>query len=298
MAANLGDTRRHQFDPVPGAGAVAGATSAVAWSAIFGGAISALAATLILVSLGAGLGLTAVSPWPDAGSSLKTFGVLAGIWLIVVQWISAALGGYLAGRLRTKSVAVHTDEAFFRDTAHGLLAWALATLVVIGLATAATSSGVSGGVRAATALGAGAAQGAGQGAAQQSAGGNDPTGYFVDLLFRSDNPSAAAQGQDARAEATRMLVSGLRNGDLQPADRTYLAQLVAAKTGLAQADAEKRVDSVIAQAKDTEAKARQAADAARKTAASVSMLTALSLVIGAFIASAMAAFGGRLRDAA
>jgi hypothetical protein len=273
-----------------------GPTSAVAWSAIFGGAVAALAATLVLMSLGTGLGLTTVSPWPNSNPSATTFGVVAAIWLVIVQWLSSALGGYLTGRLRTKWVGMHTDEVFFRDTAHGFLAWAVATVVVVIFVASAALSGVSGAAKAGTAVASSAAEGAGQGARQEAGNSSDPTAYLVDLLFRSDNPNVATQGGDIRSEATRILVAGVRNGDLPPPDRAYLGKLVASKTNLSQPEAEKRVDIVIAQMKDAAAKARQAADTARKTAVSISILTALSMVIGAFIASAAAALGGRLRD--
>src|SRR6185503_11977701 len=89
---------------------------AVSWGPIIGGALTAAAATLLLMFLGSGLGLTMVSPWSSQGVSLTTFAVSTAVWLVVVQWISAGLGGYLAGRLRTKWVGVHTDEVYFRDT--------------------------------------------------------------------------------------------------------------------------------------------------------------------------------------
>ena len=273
--------------------ALEGPTSAVAWSAIIGGAIAAIAATLILMALGAGLGFTSVSPWPSSNPSAKTFGVVAAIWIVVVQWLSSALGGYLAGRLRTKPVGIHTDEVFFRDTAHGFLAWAAATVVVVTLVASAAWSGVSGAAKAGTSIASSATEGVGQRAGQGSSNSNDPTAYVVDLLFRSDNPM---QDRDVRSEATRILTDGIRDGDISPPDRAYLGKLVASKTNLSQPDAEKRVDGVIAQVKDAEAKARQGADIARKTAASISILTALSMVIGAFIASVTAALGGRLRD--
>ena len=120
-------------------------------------------------------------------------------------------------------------------------------------------------------------------------------GYTIDTLFRSDT-AATGSNQDSRAEATRIIANGLRNGDLPPADRTYLAQLIASKTGIAQPEAEQRVDAAVTQLKDADVKARQAADTARKTTASISIITALSLLIGAFVASVAAAFGGRLRD--
>src|SRR6218665_1045483 len=106
----------------------------LAWGPVIGGAVAASSLTLILLLLGAGVGLTMVSPWSGESASFTTVTVTAAIWFVVVQWLSSALGGYLTGRLRTKWAGVHTDEVFFRDTAHGFLSWALATVVVVGLA--------------------------------------------------------------------------------------------------------------------------------------------------------------------
>ncbi len=273
-------------------------TTAVGWGAILGGAAAAIAATLVVLALGTGLGITTVSPWPNAGASATTFGALAAIWVIVVQWISAALGGYLTGRLRTRWVGMHTHEVFFRDTAHGFMAWSVATIAVGLLFASVVSSVVSGATHAAASVASGAVQAGGQTAAQQSGASLDPTGYFVDTLLRSDNPGAASQGPDSRGEVSRILVTDLPNGQLAPDDRTYLAKLVAVRAGISQQDAEQRVDTLFAQMKDAEAKARQAADTARKTAASVSIILALSMVIGAFVASTAAAYGGHLREEA
>ena len=261
-------------------------TSAVSWAAIFAGTVAAVASAVVLTSLGAGLGLTTVSAWPNAGAAATTFTIGAGIGLIVVQWLSSALGGFVTGRLRTKWTGLHTHEVFFRDTAHGFLSWALATIVGTLLLAAAASSVVSGGVRAAATTAGGAVQ----------AVTSSISGYAVDGLFRSDPVDASTTTQDAAAQATHILANGIRTGDVSAADRTYLAQLVAAKTGISQADAEKRVDDTIASAKEAEVKARQAADAARKATATFAIFTALSLMIGAFVASAAAAYGGNVRD--
>jgi hypothetical protein len=109
---------------------VESSASAVEWAAIIGGALGAVGISIILFTLGSGLGLSSVSPWSWSNPSPTTFGMLAGIWLIVTQWLASALGGYLTGRLRTKWVGIRTEEIFFRDTAHGFLAWALATVLV------------------------------------------------------------------------------------------------------------------------------------------------------------------------
>jgi hypothetical protein len=272
------------------------AVSAVSWPAIIAGAFSIAAVGLILLALGSGLGLSSVSPWPNSGPSATTFGVYAAIWLIVVQWASAAVGGYLTGRLRTKWVGVHTDEVYFRDTAHGFLAWAVAAVIMAAALSSAASSAVGTAVRGTGSVASAAAQGAGAAAAQS--GGIDPMGYVVDTLFRSDHPDPDANPQEAHAEATRIILSGLRDGDVPAADKTYLAQLVSARTGISQTDAEKRVDQVIAKAKDVETKARQTADTARKTAASIAYFTAFSMLIGAFIAAVAATIAGHRRDEA
>jgi hypothetical protein len=265
--------------------------SAVSWAAVIAGAVAAAATSLILIGLGSGFGLASLSPWSGGGISLATFSVMTAIWLIVVQWVSSGVGGYLTGRLRTKWVGTHTHEVFFRDTAHGFLAWAVATLLVVGLAATATSAVISGGARAGATVAAGAAQGAAASSLSQG------RAYDVDTLFRSAQPDANAAPGDAAAEATRILAAGMINGDVSPGDRSYLAQLVAARTGLPQAETQTRVDTVIAQEKAAETKARQAADTARKAASAFSIFAALSMLIGAFIAAVAAALGGQLRDA-
>jgi hypothetical protein len=268
---------------------VESSVSAVSWRAILGGAVAAAATSIVLVALGAGLGLSAISPWPNAGASAATFSIVAGIWLIVVQWLSSGIGGYITGRLRTKWVSLHTHEVFFRDTAHGFLTWAVATLIGAFVLASAVSSAVGTSTQAAATVAAGAAQGTGSAASGARA-------YDVDTLFRGQKPEFAGSSQQSRAETPRILVSGITNGDLSPADRTYLAQEIATRTGISETDAQKRVDDVIAKEKAAATKAREVADAARKSAAHISIFTALSLLIGAFIACCAAAYGGTLRD--
>ena len=122
---------------------VESSASAVEWAAIVGGALGAVGLSIILFTLGSGLGLSTVSPWSWSNPSPTTFGMIAGVWLIITQWLASALGGYLTGRLRIKWVGIRTDEVFFRDTAHGFLSWALATVLVatfVSLAAAAAAS--------------------------------------------------------------------------------------------------------------------------------------------------------------
>ncbi len=260
--------------------------SAVSWAAILAGAVVAASVSVILVALGSGMGFAAASAWPGAGASVTSFAVTTGIWVIVVQWVSAAFGGYLTGRLRTKWVGTHTHEVFFRDTAHGFVTWAVATVMVAVIIASAGSSAIGAGARAVGAVGAGAAQ----------AAASVVSGYDVDTLFRTDRTDAAPSASESRAEATRILINGVSSGDVPAADRTYLAQLVAARTGVSEPDAERRVEDTIAQVKAADVRVRQAAEVARKAAASAAFFTALSLVVGAFIASVSAALGGRLRD--
>src|ERR1700741_2144886 len=176
---------------LPPTKAVESAVSAVSWPAIIAGAVAIVAVGLILLALGSGVGLSSISPWPNSGTSATTFGVYAAVWLVLVQWLSAAFGGYLTGRLRTKWVGVHTDEVYFRDTAHGFLAWALAAVVMAAALSSVVSTVVGSAARGAGSLATAAAQGAGAAAAQS--GTIDPTAYLVDTLFRSDHPDANAR---------------------------------------------------------------------------------------------------------
>lgn len=264
--------------------------SAVSWPAIIAGAFVMAAMTLVLLALGAGLGLAILSPWHGGSTSPVAFGVGAAIGMIVVQWLSSGLGGYLTGRLRTKWARVHTHEVVFRDTANGFLAWTMATAIGAIIAGSAASAVIGAGVRATATVASGAAQGAGIAAT------SPVDAYRVDTLFRTTQPDATPATPELRSEAAHILANGVAAGAVPPADRAYLAQLVASHTGLAQADAEKRVDDVIAQAKAADVKIRDAASAARKSTAAASIFAALSMLVGAFIASAAAAFGGQQRD--
>ena len=270
--------------------------SGVSWPAVIGGAFTAAAVSLILLALGSGFGLASISPWSGSGASATTFTIMGGIWLIVTQWVASGVGGYLTGRLRIKWAGLHTHEVFFRDTANGFLMWAVATVIGAVLLASATSSVLSGTARAAANAVGGASAEAARSAVPSGANAADPTSYFVDSLFRTDRPAGNASDAEVKAESGRILLNGLRNGEVSSSDRTYLAQLVAARTGLSQADAEKRVNEVLAQAKDAELKVRQAADTARKAGAYASIFAALSMLIGAFIACVGSALGGQQRD--
>ena len=261
-------------------------TSAVSWGAIFAGAAVAAVTTLVLVVLSTGFDLASLSSWMSGGSSATSVVVVTAIGLIVTQWASAALGGYITGRLRTKWTGTHTHEVFFRDTAHGLLAWAVATLFVASVLASGAGSLVGAGGRAAGAL----ASSTSMTGPSSASGRGLVAPCDLDVMFRpmaDTEPKPAAA--DARAEAGRILARGLANGSVPEADRAYAARLVAAQTGLSEADARHRVDEGIEQMKS-------AADTARRGAELGAIFSALAMLVGAFIASVSAALGGRLRD--
>ena len=237
--------------------------SAVSWASIFAGAVVAIAVTMILLALGAGLGFSAASPWPGAAPAAETFAITAGVWLIVTQWLSSALGGYVAGRLRTKWTGIHTHEVMFRDTAHGLLAWAVASVIIAGVALSIASSTVSAASSAATTA----------------------VNNATDTLLRTSRPGADVSPA-ARSEAVRLLGRG---SVMRSDDRSYLAKEVAARTGVSQQEAQQRVETAVNSI-------REAADKARKVSSAIGFFTALSMLIGAFIASVAAAYAGQLRD--
>ena len=269
------------------------AKSAASWPSIIAGAFVAAAATVILVALGSGIGFASISPWPDRGASVTTFAVTTAIWLIVTQWVSAALGGYIAGRLRTRWMGTHPHEVFFRDTAHGLITWAVATILVVavGASSFMSAAGTAGHVAGAGA----AAIVAGSGSAAPNA--NGPISpYEIDRLFRTSNFGGAALLADARTETAHIAANAFANGSISAADRAYLIEQVSARTGAPQADAQARVDNFVAAVTEAQAKLKTEADSARKAAAEASIYLALSLLIGAFIASVAAALGGRIRD--
>jgi hypothetical protein len=255
--------------------------SAVSWGAILCGAVVAAAVSLILLALGSAMNLASISPWAGVGASVTTFTVMTAIWFIVTQWVAAGVGGYLTGRLRTKWVSLHTHEVFFRDTAHGFVTWAVATLVSVAFVAATALSLLSSGAHASGAAAAEMVRGA---SANSGVG-----AYDLDTLFRGT--AAAGAGADLRPEVTRIIANGLTGNGVPDADRSYLSSLVASRTGVSAGEAEQRVNVLIARSRET-------ADRARKASAQAAFATALSMLIGAFVACTAAALGGRRRDAA
>ena len=280
----------------------AGHESGVSWGAIFAGAAAAAALSYILVILGFGLGLSAISPWTGSGAGIQTIGVATILWLAFTQIAAAGMGGYIAGRLRVKWATIHTDEVYFRDTAHGFLSWAVASLVVAAFLASALGNVLSGGA----AVAGSALKGA---ATMTSAGIEKPTddsespGYFVDSLFRSalvDSSGDAQADQNMRAEAGRILLKDLSAGVLPDSDKQYLATLVATRTELSRQEAEQRVVATFAGFKQSvdsaKAATKQLADEAGKASAYAALWLFIALLIGAFCASLAATFGGRRRD--
>jgi hypothetical protein len=162
------------------------ATSGVSWPAVAAGAVAAAALTLLLVAFGAGIGLSSISPWSDTGVSASTFELGTGIYLVIVGVMSSAVGGYLAGRLRIKWAGVHSSEVFFRDTAHGFLAWALATLLSATVLTASAAY---------------LANGMAASASTQAARSGNPAELAVDKLFRPSPGGAQAAAPPSSTEA-------------------------------------------------------------------------------------------------
>ena len=300
---------------------VAESSSAVSWAAIFAGAAGAASLSLILLVLGAGLGFSTMSPWTNRGADADTIGIGAIVWLAFVAIVASGTGGYLAGRLRMKWAATHTDEIYFRDTAHGFLSWSVATLVTAGLLSSSVASIVGtgaelGGTAAATAAAGGAAalakSGGTPGASTGTTPGMSDAGYFSDSLFRPIPASAGASAPTApipmssdsataaNADAGKVFARALRMGQLAPDDASYLGKAVAQRTGMTQDDATKRVNDTYARAQaalqDATNKAKEAADKARKAAAYAFLWLFFSLLLGAFTASYAATVGGRQRD--
>lgn len=310
MISQLDPTVNNQYTNV---GNVNASVSAVSWGAIFAGAAAAASLSLILLILGASLGLSSVSPWTDNGVSAKTFGVSSILWITLTSLFASGLGGYIAGRLRTKWISVQGDETYFRDTAHGFLAWATATLLTVALLTSTIGNIISGGVQASAATVGGALQGAiVQTQSQASAPSSElrpskadtTRDYFLDTLFRRDINSSTASvtgnGETPTLEVARIFSNAIVQQSLPTEDVRYVGSLIAQRNGITQQDAEKRVTDTFnqfqARIRDAEMEIKAAADETRKAAAYTSLWLFISLLIGAFIASLTAIFGGRQRD--
>ena len=248
-------------------------SSGISWAAVVAGAFVAAAISLLMLALGAGFELSAISPWSNAGMSARSIGTIGLIWLIVTQIVASSLGGYVAGRLRTRWQAIHNDEVHFRDTANGLLAWAVSVVVAASLLGAAAS------------VLAGSATAGGEASAADEGEGPLGVWYYADRLFPGDRSA----DRSVHAKAGRLIAHALRQNEASSADEAYLAQLVAGSTGLSPVEAGKRVS-------ETMMEARQAADTVRKATARLLLWRFFALLIGALCASYAATIGGRQRD--
>jgi hypothetical protein len=281
----------------------------LSWGAIIAGALCAAAISLVLFAFGSAIGLSAVSPWPHVGLPPTVALIIVALWTAIVQVVAFAAGGYVAGRVRNSwGSAVTTHERRFRDGMHGLMVWAVGLLVGAAFAVSAAGSLLRTGVQATATVTAGTV---GAATAASAIGGQrgatpaaTPGDIAFDFLMRpapapaagAPPPAAATSAQDLKPSIVRIFADGLQAGSLPPADRAYLASLVAMRSGLSQADAEKRVDDAFQQAKDAEAKARAVADKARKASVLAAFLAAATLAIACAAACAGAAAGGRHRD--
>ena len=267
----------------------------VEWGAVMAGAVTAAALSFVFLTFGTAIGLTTVSPWPNSGVSAKTAASLAVFWTLAQQIGAFMIGGYIAGRLRARWAEANEDETEFRDGLHGALVWsvgiAFGALLLFATAGAAARTGVDAISRAAT-------------AATNNA---DTIAYYADALMRPAARPATAQGaqgaaataraepmsQEARAEIGRIVARSVTAGSLADNDRSYLAALVAQRTGLPQAEAERRVNETITEA--TRA-TREAADKARRAAVLAGLVTAISLMASLGAAWWAAQKGGNHRD--
>jgi hypothetical protein len=287
--------------------------SAVAWGAVLAGAAAACALSLILAFLGLGFGMSAISPWAGSGASATTLSVGAILWITLTQIAAAAIGGYLAGRLRVRWPGTAREEVYFRDTAHGFLAWAVATLVVA-LCFTTTLGNV---MKAGAAFSGAAVQGAGAAMAGNMPGprpheSREGMDYAIDVLLRRPAPAAdinateppapdaaptPERGRDGnRGEIARIYERAMQTGTLADADAKYLASMIAQRGGISEAEAETRVKQAYADLQAAAQAAKETADKARKAAAYTSLWLFIALLAGAFFASLAATFGGSQRD--
>lgn len=274
-------TRQAQVNAVAAKAGPGEAGSYVDWAAVIAGTVLASAISLVLLTFGAAIGLSLVSPFERQGASGPVFAIALALWVLWVVVSSFLAGGYLAGRMRRRAWDATAHEVEMRDGAHGLTVWALGILVAAMMAAA----GVSGIVRGSADV-AGAVASAGVG----PEGGAEEIGYAVDSLFRSLDPQTEpAETEAARSEVTRILAQSLGQGEISNEDKTYVTGLVAARTGQEQADVERRVDQILADA-------RQVVESARKAGIWTAFLTAAALLTGAAAAWWGASSGGRHRD--
>ena len=272
------------------------------WGPVILGTLGASAISVVLLTFGAALGLSSVSPYPYAGLSARAIGILSATYATLVVALSFGIGGYLAGRARTAWVGGNTVEAHFRDGVHGFGVWALS--VVLGSVLAV--SGATGALKTvmqstAAVVAAGTAGAAGNPAIGGATGQLTTTSsdYAVDRILAPGDgapPNGLAPRSDLAPTIARAFAANLKNPQLDANDRTMLVRLVVRQTGLSQAEAEKRVDEAFANLKAAEQKARDAAEAARKGALIAAFAAAAILAVACAAACMGASLGARHRD--
>ncbi|MCK1420707.1 hypothetical protein IVB14_05120 [Bradyrhizobium sp. 180] len=264
-------------DVMEGGVATADERRTIQWSSVLAGSLAASAMSFILIGFGVavGLGVSSASPtWRDASAALA---LLSGLYLIIQAIVSFGFGGYIAGRTARPAPALATieDDGERRDGLHGLTSWALA--VLLGAALLAL-------------LGAAAIDRSPMRSSASNTSAAEPLlSYELDKLFRAPRRPPNTDLREPRAEAGRILMTSSSHSGVSTDDRNYLVQQVAALTGLAAPDAERRVDASIADA-------RTAINRARRNSIIVAFSVAAATLIGAAVAWAAAAAGGRHRD--
>jgi hypothetical protein len=254
--------------------------SYVEWGAVFAGALAATAISFVLLTAGASVGLSLTSPYPGASHG-RLAASLAVFWEIAVPIGSLLVGGYIAGRMRSAWGVAAPEESQFRDSIHGLLVWALSI--------------VGGSLLVFLAAGAVAQTSAQVSTSVFSDRGSVLAPTVDELLGGAVAPVAGntAQGTavnvESRAVVERTLTAAATQGALNPTQRQTIAQVVAARTGMSQADAEKRVDQAFA-------RAQEAVEHARKAAVLAGLCTVTSLLVGLLAAWYAAQRGGHHRD--
>ncbi|MGB3643559.1 MAG: hypothetical protein WBA15_03695 [Mesorhizobium sp.] len=275
---------------VAGGTADADARSYLDWPAVFAGAVLASAISLVLITFGSAIGLSLTSPFENTGMSAVGLAIALGLWLVWVQVSSFMAGGYVTGRMRRRAYDASEHESDVRDGIHGLVVWGVGVLLGA-LILALTAGGAA--TTAATAAG-GAAQAAVEKMADAAQGAN-PLSQAVDTAFRTTRPDAG-NSADARNEAMAIVARGMAQGDIPEADRTYLAQVIAARTDVSEDEAKTRVDTMVSSAQRAAEEAKQQAERAKRFAVIAAFVAAASLAISAAAAFWAAGMGGRHRD--
>lgn len=291
--------------PADAAAVLASPGRYIEWGPVILGAFAAAALSIVLMTFGAALGLSIVSPQPYAGLSARAIAILAAVYAAIVHVAAFAAGGYLAGRARTPWTDDDEVEQNFRDGSHGFAVWAIGIVVGAAIALTGGAAALGTAVKSTSAVAAAGTAGAAANPAAADLAGRlslTPTDLAVDRLLAPAATPANGNGRVARGEIAmpiaRTLATNIRdrNDTVDARDRTYLAQLVSQQTGMPQAEAETRVDEAYAQLKAAEQKARDVADQARKAALIAAFLAAATLAIGAAAACAGSALGARHRD--